>query len=84
MGKQERPVTCVNFREMGVSEQKQGGVSRGKNFWKDMERVKITGDLSKTEFTKIQIPLESLIVSVEQGVPEELRVNFLFDENNDK
>ena len=81
MGKKERPVTCVS-NEMGGSEMKQ--VSRGKNFWKDMERVKITGDLSKTEFTKIQIPLESLIVSVEQGVPEELRVNFLFDENNDK
>jgi hypothetical protein len=49
-----------------------------------MERVKISGDLSKFEFKKVKIPLESLVPSVEQGVPEELRVKFLFDDKNEK
>ena len=55
-----------------------------KNFWREMERVKVHGDLNKTDYQKIKIPLESLVPTVEQGIPEHLRVNFLFDANNEK
>ncbi len=49
-----------------------------------MERVKVRGDLNKTEYQKVKIPIETLVPTVEQGIPEHLRVNFLFDANNEK
>jgi hypothetical protein len=30
-----------------------------------MERVKVTGDLKKSEYTKVNIPIENLLVSAE-------------------
>lgn len=37
------------------------------------------GDLDKVEYQRIQIPLEQLIPTEEQGVPEKYRQEFLFD-----
>ena len=49
-----------------------------------MERVKVKGDLDKVEYQKVEIPIESLVPTAEQGIPEELRLRFLFDDKNEK
>ncbi|CAD8199466.1 unnamed protein product [Paramecium octaurelia] len=43
------------------------------------ELVKLHGDLDKAEFQRIQIPLEEMIPTEEQGVPERFRQEFLYN-----
>ena len=60
---EEKPNVVHNLLE--DDEGKEDEQKNGKNFWREMERVKVKGDLNKTEYQKIKIPLESLVPTSE-------------------